>query len=529
MSQYEFRQFQADASVALLKDIEDYHPLVAIPTGAGKTIILTRFIYLYLEKYPTHKILVVSHTENILKQDHATLSNVFEGINIGLYSSGLKSYTIRKITVAGIQSIFRKSELFSDFDIIVIDEAHLIQQKPNSMYQKLFKGMKSGYKRLGLSATIFRRQSGYLHEGEGAMFNKVSFDLSSSDAFMSLIEDGYLCDMIAKSTNYEMDVKGVKTTAGDYNQKALVEKFDRPHITDRAVKELIKYGKNYKSWLIFAIDIKHADSIHRTLLGLGIKSMCLHSRSKNERHSVTEAFKKRDIQALVSVGMVTTGFDAPNVDLICMLRPTKSPVLHIQMTGRGARPFPGKEHCLFLDFAGNTMRLGPINNVIVTKKGKGNGKPPAKLCPDCGVIHHISVKVCNVCGHKFKFKQKITMKPWERDVLKRKEKVIPPEWLTVDNITYLIHQKPGKPDSLRVVYRCGLNQINEYICLDHTGYAKMVAENWVFYRWPRNKPVPKDIIGLFNFSHYLKKPVKILVEKSGKYNIIKKADFSVDK
>ena len=127
MTQYQFRQFQADASVALLKDIEaGYHPLVAIPTGAGKTIILTRFIYLYLEKHPMHRILIVSHTETILTQDHETLSNVFEGIDIGLYSSGLKSRTIRKITVAGIQSIFRKPELFSDFDIVVIDEAHSI-------------------------------------------------------------------------------------------------------------------------------------------------------------------------------------------------------------------------------------------------------------------------------------------------------------------------------------------------------------------------------------------------------------------
>ncbi len=519
---YEERKYQIEAEDALVNDIYNFNPVIAIPTGAGKTKIMAGFIYKYLEANPYHNILVLSNTENILKQDHEAIQNFFPGIIIGLYSSGLKTREIQKITVAGIQSVYRKPELFCDFDITIIDECHCIPPKGNSMYMKFLNAINS--KCIGMSATVFRRGVGLIYEGADALFNKLSYDLTSLENFNKLVDDGYLCTLISKSTNMEMDTKGVKTTAGDYNLKALSKKFDRESITARAIKETIEFGKRYKSWLVFAIDIEHADHITEKLNESGIKTRALHTKQKKYRTEILDQFKGGEIQALVSVGMITTGFDAPGVDLIVMLRPTKSAVLHVQMIGRGTRTCEGKDHCLVLDFAGNLSRLGPINNVLIpVKKGKKikGGEPPIKTCPGCQIHCHPLVKVCEYCGHVFVFKQKIKEQASSKEVIQRSIS----NWLNVDDIYYSIHSKKHKPDSMKVIYQCGLSQITEYICLDHDGYAKLKAQNWVNFRWLNGDGKPINVTDLYNNREHLKAPSKLLVVVNAKYPIIEDVLF----
>lgn len=516
---YEYRHFQAEASEALLKDVEDgYNPLVAIPTGGGKTVIITRFIYLLLEKYPTLNVLILSHTESILKQDYETIKNIFVGIPVGLYCAGLDSRSIHKITLASVQTAYRLPYKFYNFDIVIVDECHLIPRKETSMYRKLFSGIKGSHVLIGFSATIFRRKSGYLHMGKDALFNKISYNLTSIDNFNMLIDEGFLCKLIPKATEYEMDCTGVKITGGDYNQKALSERFDKYQITDIAIREVIKFGEKYKSWLIFAIDIEHAEHIKDRLVELGIDAESLHTKSENDRHELTERFKNFEFRALVSVGMITTGFDAPNVDLIAMLRPTRSPVLHVQTAGRGTRPFPGKDHCLFLDFAGNTRRLGPINNVKIPdpkekKKGKGSGGPPVKVCPQCMVYVPIAIEVCPICDYEFPLAAKLKTTASVEKIIEESNY----QWLEVSDVEYSIHIKPGKPNSLRVMYRCGLNTVNEFVCLEHEGYAGYKAEHWVRRRWSNGTKPPQTVKELFELKDFLDVPRKIKIRSKDKY------------
>lgn len=523
---FEDRWYQIEAEDALMRDIDNYSPVIAVPTGGGKTKIMASFIMKYLEKNPFHNVLVMANTEDILSQNHAAICNFFPGINIGLYSSGLKSRTIEKITVAGIQSVYKKPSRFKHFHLAIIDECHTIPVKQKSMYRKFLNEI--DVKCAGMSATVFRKGQGYIYEGENAIFDKLSYDLTSVDNFNRLVSEGYLCNLISKSTDLEMDTKKIKTTAGDFNQKQLSERFDREAITDAAVKELIEIGsKNYKSWLVFAIDINHADHINNKLNELGIKSKVLHTKMNGNRRETIDEFKNQEIRALVSVGMITTGFDAPNIDLIVLLRPTKSAVLHVQMVGRGLRTCSGKSHCLILDFAGNTKRLGPINDPLIPSiKGKGKkGSAPVKTCPDCGVLHATVVKLCNVCGHVFEFKQKITEFASNLDVIKKqvqREK----KWLDVSNVYYKVNVKADRPSTLRVTYQCGINQINEYICLNHNGYARLKAENWVAFRWTFKEPKPNTVEELFEESHLLLKPRKIYVELGAKYPTILDVEFS---
>jgi DNA repair protein RadD len=526
MKEFEDRWYQIEAEDALLSDLlndDECHPIAAVPTGAGKTKILGALIYKYLEIKPEHSILVLSHTENILKQDFEAIESFFPGIYIGLYSSGLGSRTIEKITVAGIQSIYHKSHLFKDFDVAIIDEAHSVPTKGSGMYRKFFAS--TNLRRVGLTATHFRTGHGYVHKGKGALFNKLSYDLSSMENFNRLVDEGYLTKLFSKPTELQLDTEGVKESAGDFNIKDLAKHFDRTSITNAAIEELLKFSKNYKSWLIFAIDIDHADHINEKLQSYGIKSKVLHSRSEEERHEVTDEFVRGRIQCLVSVGMVTTGFDAPNIDLVVLLRPTKSPVLHIQMIGRGSRVSPetGKTHCLVLDFAGNISRLGPVNAVTIPVKGKkkGTGEPIVKKCKYCGCLHHPTVKFCNVCGTEFEFKEKIKTIYDQVDVVKTQSVKIE-EWLRVDEVFYSIHSKVGKPDSMKVIYKCGLLSYNEFICLDHGGYATVKARNWVQFRL---NFMPKNVYELYKNSSKLITPTKILVNTTDRYPVIKNVKF----
>jgi len=520
---FEYRQYQENCEDALLKDVlsdRECHPVAAVPTGAGKTKILSSFIYKYLEIQPTHNILVVSHTETIVMQDYNTLKETFPGVYIGLYSSGLGSKTIEKITVAGIQSIYKKGKLFKDVNLVIVDECHTVPTKGNGMYRKFFNSV--DVIRIGLSGSPFRSGHGYVHTGEGALFNKLSYNLCTLEKFNQLVDDGYLTQLVSKPPEYQMDTEGIPESAGDYNLKYLSKKFDRKAITEVAVKELIKFGKNYKSWLVFAIDIDHADSIHKELLQNNIKAEVLHSRSDTDRHLLKEDFVKGKVQAIVSVGMVTTGFDAPNIDLLVLLRPTTSPVLHVQMIGRGLRVCEGKTHCLVLDFAGNISRLGPINNVEVktSKNKKGSGNPIVKTCPVCGCLHHPTVKTCFACGHVFEFISKLTSTFSEEAVV---QKPTEKKWLTVTKVLYDIHKKNARPDTLKVTYYCGLFTISEYICADHSGYAKYKADNWIRHRIDGTPP--PSVFLLHKYSDYLKIPKQIYVDLHSKYPVILDAKF----
>ena len=338
-------------------------------------------------------------------------------------------------------------------------------------------------------------------------------------AFNSLVEDGYLTKMYSRSTDMSLDTKGIHKTGGDFKLNEMSEKFDKESITYEAVKEVIKYGKNYSKWLIFAIDIEHADNICDSLISAGIASSVLHSRMSEDRRLTVAGFKTGNTKALVSVGMVTTGFDAPNVDLIVLLRPTASAVLHVQMVGRGLRIAPNKDHCLVLDFSGNTERLGPINDVMIPKqKGKGKGEPITKKCPACHCIFHPTVRICDSCGHVFKFQIKLTTQASGDDIVRKTVT----KWLNVSSVQYVRHTKIGKPDSVMVIYHCGLTRVKEWIHPDHTGYVQYKAEHWAHFRGFIGEP---NVDSLLRASSALDVPKRIHVDYSSRYPDIVEYDF----
>jgi len=524
---FEIRKYQEEVVESLWNAIHkeggelDYntHPVIAAPTGSGKSVILGMFIKRYLEEYPDDNVLVLSHTQTILEQDLNALREFFPETPIGLYSSGLGSKEIEQITVAGIQSVYRSMDRFQWFNVIFVDEVHSVNHKSQGMYRNL---LDSSYAvKIGMSATIFRTGHGYIHQGKGTLFNKLAHDLTSREQFNKLVDDGYLCNLIPVAPDTQLKSHNVKRSAGDYNVKDLARTHDKSYITQAAIENMLHYAEKYKKWLVFAIDIDHADHIAEALRKNGIEARSMHSRTKEDRRNIINDFKDKKFKALVSVGMITTGFDDPEVDCIILLRPTLSPVLHVQMVGRGLRISPGKDHCLVLDFAGNTQRLGPINNVRIPDAGRGRelpGMTPTKVCKECRVINPISATECYVCGYEFITKTRLTPQAGTNEIIDRTPSKKEPEWVIVDEVSYALHEKSGQPPSVRVVYFSGINTIKEWWCPEHNGFAGKKAAHMLGYRGYKGELTANAVV---QNPHKISAPKKILVDNTGKYPIIK--------
>jgi DNA repair protein RadD len=514
---FDLRPYQAPVAKIVFDFIKanpDGHPLVAIPTGGGKTIILAEITKQAIKKWPSTKVLIISHVKEILNQNYEALEK-HTGFNIGIYSAGIGRREIEKVTVAGIHSIFRKPHLFEDYHLIIIDECHRIPRGENTMYLKFFAGLKKP-KYLGLTATPYRLGSGLIYgKEEGHIFTDLVYDLTSKEKFNKLIEDGYLCNLKVQATDMELDTDRIRTVAGDFDNKELSARFDVTKITKMAVAEIIRAGQNYKKWLIFAIDIEHAENIAEELAGNDIPTMVIHSKMEFDRDTVIKHYKLGTFRVIVNVNVLTTGFDDPEIDLIALLRPTKSPVIHVQTIGRGLRIAEGKDHCLVLDFSGNTERLGPINDIVIKKKGKGKkgGEPIMKRCPSCNTLHPPAVRICEWCDHKFEFKTALSSKAGIIEVIVKKEN----PWVKVDSVSYDIHRKANSPNMIKVTYQCGLRQYNEYICVEHKGYAGHRALHWLKFRGlsasTANQVIEKQDV--------LSTPSRIRIDKKGKYiNIV---------
>lgn len=214
--------------------------------------------------------------------------------------------------------------------------------------------------------------------------------------------------------------------------------------------------------------------------------MATHSKlSDKENDKRIEAFKAGELTALINNNKLTTGFDHPPIDLIGMLRPTMSPGLWVQMLGRGTRPSPatGKANCLVLDFAGNTKRLGPINDPIKPRKpGQKGGDAPVRICEACGVYNHASARWCVACATEFTFENKLFKTAGTDELLRSDAPIV--EMYDVQYVTYALHEKKDKegkllkPPSIRVTYFCGLLKFEEWVCLEHGGMAGKKARDW---------------------------------------------------
>lgn len=518
------RGYQAAAidSIYAYFDAHAGNPLIVIPTAGGKSLVMASFVEGVLKAYPDQRILIVTHVRELIEQNYAELKGLWPEAPAGIYSAGLKKREIgARILFAGIQSIHKRAYDVQQCDLVLIDEAHLIPRSSNTMYRRFLDGLKRLnplLKVIGFTATPYRLDSGMLHEGDDAIFTDIAFEVS----VRQLIDDKYLSPLISKRMATELDVTGVGTRGGEFIAKELEAAIDQDAITASAVDEIFTYGAARKSWLIFCAGVDHAHHVRDAVRARGVTcETIVGDTSSAEREAIIDAFKAGRIQCLTNANVLTTGFNAPAVDLIAMLRPTKSAGLYVQIVGRGCRLAHDKDDCLVLDFAGNIARHGPIDAVKPKRPTAGEGDAPVKDCPACRSIVHASVRECPDCGHIFPPPQiQIAARASMLEILSSGK----PQWLPVTRVTYARHDKPGKPPSLRVDYFSGLTAHSEWVCIEHPGYPRQKAASWWAQRAP-GVPLPQRVDEALEVTAHLRCPAEIAVRPSGRFTEIVGARF----
>lgn len=477
------------------------NPLVVMPTATGKSVVIGEFLRQVFASYPHQKILVLTHVKELVGQNCKRLKQLWPNAPAGINSAGLKQRDYyNPIIFAGIGSIAKQVHKFGKVDLIIIDEAHLVSTNETALYRKtinFLKELNPHLKVIGLSATPYRAGVGCLTEG--GVFTDICFDVTKPHHFARFIAEGYLSPLIPKRMQNYLNVDGVHIRGGEFIASELQLAVDKEEITRAALKEAMEFGHDRKKWLIFAAGVEHAIHIADILTEMGISCKAVHSNlTAAERDAILKEHQDGVIQAVSNNNVLTTGYDDPEIDMIIMLRPTTSVVLWVQMLGRGTRvcyasgfnlgtlegrlaaiAAGGKQNCLVLDFAGNTQRLGPINDPLIPgKKGRGGGTAPVKACPHCNTYVHISAPVCEYCGHEFQFAVKIKAQSGNEELMAGELPIV--EEFQVDRITYSFHSGRGKPDMLRTTYYCNLRSFNEMVCVEHPegSYPKRKAKEW---------------------------------------------------
>jgi len=457
------------------------NPLIALPTASGKSCIPALFIERVMKRWPNQRFLLLTHVKELIKQNSEKMFEVWASAPLGIYSAGLKRRdVISPIVYGGIQSMIRIAEAFGWRDIIFVDECHLISQDEDSAYLRFFAIMKAinpNVRIIGLTATKYRMGQGLLTND--GVFNEIIYDLTDVDGFNKLLSEGYLSPLVPRKTSIELDVSNVSMQGGEFIQGQLQHEVDKAEITWKALQEACYFGQNRRSWLIFASGIDHSNHIAEMLGQLGIECASVHSKQSSEYNDAAlKAHKELRLRAISSFSKLTTGLDHPAVDLLIDLRPTGSVVLHIQKYGRGMRLFQGKQNCLVLDFAKNSMRLGPVNDPIIPrKKGDKQGEIPIKICEACGVYNHISARECSSCNHPFEFKVKIVEQASSEEIIREFESPII-EYYNVSHVIYKEKQKAGKAPYLTVTYFSGMDAFKEFVFPENSKFKRPFVDWW---------------------------------------------------
>jgi DNA repair protein RadD len=500
------------------------HPLVVIPTAGGKSLVMAAFIHEVLARWPDERIIILTHVRGLISQNFAEFIRLWPAAPAGIYSAGLNRRDAQaQILFAGIQSVHRKAYTIQRADLVLVDEAHLISRSANTTYRRFLGDLtriNPQLKIIGLTATPYRLDSGMLHTGPDALFDDIAFEVSVRE----LIDEGYLAPLISKQTSTQLDVSGVATRGGEFIAGQLEAAVDRDPITRAAIDEVVTYGREHRSWLLFCAGVDHARHVSDAVRARGFSCATIFGDTpKAERDRTIAAFKRGEVRALASMGVLTTGFNAPAVDLIAMLRPTKSTGLYVQMAGRGTRLAPAKDNCLVLDFAGNVARHGPIDLVKPKDKtSEGDGEAPTKVCPECRTINALAARVCIECDYVFPAPEvQLEATATTQPILSTGR----PEWVDVGAVTYHRHEKSGRPPSMRVDYHCGLVRHREWVCLEHGGYAGTKAAAW-WRRRDGSSEVPATVDEALARAAQLRRPVQIAVHPSGRYTEVVHARFA---
>ena len=341
MKKIELFDYQEDMKARIEKALCLHRSVMAqMPTGTGKTYLLTAVIDSFVRANPKAKVWIVAHRRELVSQIDETVRKFHS------YSSATSSL-LSSVKAMSIQWLMRHyDEIEEEPGLIVIDEAHHALAKTyKEMWERFPKA-----KFLGLTATPCRLN------GKGF-----------TDLFDVLVQSWGVPEFISKGRLATYDFVSIKSDGvtqrlidslqkrgadGDYQNKEMDMLLNKKPSIERLYRSLEEYGKDRKG-IVYAINISHAQKITKLYQEHGVKAIAIDSKTPaTERQQDIEAFKKGDIQVLVNVDIFSEGFDCPDVEFVQLARPTLSLAKYLQMVGRGLRVAKGKKNCVIIDNVG---------------------------------------------------------------------------------------------------------------------------------------------------------------------------------
>lgn len=386
---YTLRPHQSHAIGLLRNSFGTGHkrPMLQAPTGAGKTLIAVDIIKSALDK-GKHVLFVVDRIQLIDQT-----SEVFDkwGLDHGVIQSDHWRINQLPLQLASAQTITRR-KLKPFVSFIIVDEAHSVYKS----FTELLLGEWARVPVVGLSATPFTKGLGKIYD-----------DLIVVETTQGLINSGHLSDFVAYGPDGP-DLNGIKTQAGDYNQKQLGEAVNKPKIVGDVVSTWLRLGENRQT-LCFAVNVAHSKSIIDEFRANGVAAEHFDAFTEpDERKDILARFESGETKILSNVGITTKGFDSPGTSCLILARPTKSLMLYIQMVGRVLRSADGKKDAIILDHGSNVERLGFPTDQLPEYLCNGDkqdaksrdAEKKEKLPTACEKCFHLSTSfVCPKCGH----------------------------------------------------------------------------------------------------------------------------------
>ena len=342
MKEIKLFDYQEDMKERIEKALRLHRSVMAqMPTGTGKTYLLTAAIDSFVEDNPNTKVWIVAHRKELVSQIEETIKKFYS------YSSSKNKSLLVSVKAMSIQWLARHyNEIEEEPAMIVIDEAHHALAKTYKVMWERFPKAKF----LGLTATPCRLN------GKGFM-----------DLFDVLVQSWSVPEFICKGRLATYDFVSIKSDGvmqrlidslqkrgadGDYQNKEMDMLLNKRPSIERLYQSFEEYGKDRKG-IVYAINISHAKKIMEQYQEHGIKAVAIDSKTPAaERQADIEAFKKGDIQVLVNVDIFSEGFDCPDVEFVQLARPTLSLAKYLQMVGRGLRVAKGKKNCVIIDNVG---------------------------------------------------------------------------------------------------------------------------------------------------------------------------------
>lgn len=509
-----YQQEAVNAAIDYLRT-KPGNPCVEIPTGGGKTHVIGELCRLTVDEWGG-RVLLLAHVKELIEQPLEKLGRD----DVGVYSAGLgRRDRDQPIMLAGIQSVYNRAAELGAFNLILVDEAHMLPPTGDGMYRTFLADamvVNPMVRLVGFTATPYRLGTGELCGGDNLLT-----EVCHRVTIPELIVQGYLSPLRSKQSRRELDTSALRVRGGEFVAADVERLVDSDRVVDQAVAEIREQSAGRTSVLIFAASVRHAMHLESLMPDAEVITGETPSDARADRIA---RFRRRELKYLINVNVLSTGFDAPNVDCVALLRPTLSPGLYYQQVGRGLRLCEGKTDCLVLDFAGNVRRHGPIDQIEPPRpkkagqpRGEGEAADNTKACPECCELVAKATEICPACEFVF-----VAKHGGIADTAPVLAQDAPPEEHAVRSVSYSVHYKKGgdetTPRTMRVDYVVGLgHRISEWVCVEHDGFAREKAKAWWSARSYDPFPEDADHAVLIASNGGLATPETITTKPDGKW------------